>query len=161
MIMLALARIGLVNVPMLRKYRRYAGMGILLVGGFAAPDASPITMLLIAVPMYVLYEASIWIILVLEKSWHREAEPRVRRERLLALRDAGRRGLLARLSDFWFGMSLLAVWGVMTLIGVIVDQGKDAELLPDELRRRRWRASSCGCTSTTSTIRRHIWRSSV
>jgi Sec-independent protein secretion pathway component TatC len=30
-------------------------------------------MLLIAVPMYVLYEASIWIILLLEKSWHRES----------------------------------------------------------------------------------------
>ena len=33
--------------------------------------------------------------------------------------------LLAQLSDFWFGMLLLAVWGVMTLIGVVVDQGKD------------------------------------
>lgn len=33
---------------------------------------------------------------------------------------------LGRLSDFWFGMFLLAVWGVMTLIGVVVDQGKDA-----------------------------------
>ena len=33
--------------------------------------------------------------------------------------------LLAQLSNFWFGMLLLAVWGVMTLIGVIVDQGKD------------------------------------
>ncbi|MDQ2909156.1 MAG: cytochrome c biogenesis protein ResB [Candidatus Eremiobacteraeota bacterium] len=32
---------------------------------------------------------------------------------------------LGRLSDFWFGMFLLAVWGVMTVIGVIVDQGKD------------------------------------
>ena len=73
MVMLALARIGLVNVPMLRKYRRYAGMGILLLGGLAAPDASPVTMLLIAVPMYILYEASIWIILLLEKSWHRES----------------------------------------------------------------------------------------
>ncbi len=73
MVMLALARIGIVNVPMLRKYRRYAGMGILLLGGLAAPDASPVTMLLIAVPMYVLYEASIWIIVVLEKSWHRES----------------------------------------------------------------------------------------
>ena len=76
MVMVALARIGLVNVPMLRKYRRYAGMGILLVGGIAAPDASPITMLLIAVPMYVLYESSIWIILVLEKSWNRETAVR-------------------------------------------------------------------------------------
>jgi cytochrome c biogenesis protein len=34
--------------------------------------------------------------------------------------------LLGQLSNFWFGMSLLAVWGVMTLIGVVVDQGKDA-----------------------------------
>ena len=72
MVMLALARIGLVNVPMLRKNRRYALMGILLLGGFAAPDASPVTMMLIAGPMYVLYELSILIITLLEKSWRRE-----------------------------------------------------------------------------------------
>jgi len=71
--MVALARIGVINVPMLRTYRRYAAMGILLVGGLAAPDASPVTMLLIAVPMYVLYELGILIIVVLEKSWRREA----------------------------------------------------------------------------------------
>jgi len=59
---------------MLRKYRRYAAFGILLVGGIAAPDASPVTMLLIAGPMYILYEASIWIIVLLEKSWRRESE---------------------------------------------------------------------------------------
>jgi cytochrome c biogenesis protein len=33
--------------------------------------------------------------------------------------------LLGQLSNFWFGMLLLAIWGVMTLIGVVVDQGKD------------------------------------
>ncbi|GAC1628695.1 MAG: hypothetical protein NVS4B5_19840 [Vulcanimicrobiaceae bacterium] len=74
MIMVALARIGLVNVAFLRKNRRYALMGILLAGGFLAPDASPVTMLLISGPMYVLYEASIWIIVLLEKSWRRDAE---------------------------------------------------------------------------------------
>jgi sec-independent protein translocase protein TatC len=73
MVMVALARIGLVNVKMLRTYRRYAAMGILLLGGLAAPDASPVTMLLIAVPMYLLYEISIWIIVLLEKSWRRQA----------------------------------------------------------------------------------------
>ena len=72
--MVALARIGLVNAPMLRKYRRYAAFGILLFGGIAAPDASPITMLLIAAPMYVLYEASIWIIVFLERGWRRSAK---------------------------------------------------------------------------------------
>ena len=71
MVMVALARIGLVNAKMLRKYRRYAAFGILLFGGIAAPDASPITMLLIAAPMYVLYEASIWIIAFLERGWRR------------------------------------------------------------------------------------------
>jgi len=39
--------------------------------------------------------------------------------------------VLNRFSDFWFGMSLLAVWGTMTLIGVIVDQGKDASFYTD------------------------------
>lgn len=73
MVMVALARIGIVSVPLLRKYRRYAGMGILFLGGLAAPDASPVTMMLLAVPMYVLYEASIWIILLLEKSWRPRA----------------------------------------------------------------------------------------
>jgi sec-independent protein translocase protein TatC len=73
MVMVALARIGLVNAPMLRKYRRYAAFGILLFGGIAAPDASPITMLLIAAPMYVLYEMSIWIIVFLERAWRRDA----------------------------------------------------------------------------------------
>jgi len=70
-VMVALARIGIVNTKLLRTYRRYALMGILLLGGLAAPDASPVTMLLIAVPMYVLYEASIWIIVLLEPTWKR------------------------------------------------------------------------------------------
>jgi sec-independent protein translocase protein TatC len=73
MVMVALARIGLVNVALLRRYRRFAAMGILLLGGIAAPDASPVTMLLIAGPMYLLYEVSIWIIVLLEKSWRRQS----------------------------------------------------------------------------------------
>jgi cytochrome c biogenesis protein len=33
--------------------------------------------------------------------------------------------LILQLSNFWFGMLLLAIWGFMTLIGVVVDQGKE------------------------------------
>jgi sec-independent protein translocase protein TatC len=73
MVMIALARIGIVNVPMLRKYRRYAAFIILFLGGLFAPDASPVTMLLLAVPMYVLYELSIVAIAILEKSWRSQA----------------------------------------------------------------------------------------
>jgi cytochrome c biogenesis protein len=33
--------------------------------------------------------------------------------------------LLWQLSNFWFGMTLLGLWGFMTLLGVVIDQGKD------------------------------------
>jgi sec-independent protein translocase protein TatC len=73
-IMVLLARIGLINSGMLRTYRKYIGFGMLVVGAVLAPDGSPITMMLLAGPMYVLFESSIWIIVLLEKSWKRSAE---------------------------------------------------------------------------------------
>jgi sec-independent protein translocase protein TatC len=72
-VMLLMARIGLVNTVMLRKYRRYIVFGMLLAGGVLAPDGSPVTMLLIASPMYVLFEASIWLIVFMERRWKRDA----------------------------------------------------------------------------------------
>ena len=72
-VMLLLARIGLIGSDLLRRYRRYIGFGMLVVGGFLAPDGNPITMCLIAGPMYVLFEVSIWIIVFMEKRWKREA----------------------------------------------------------------------------------------
>lgn len=71
-IMILLARIGLINSPMLRQNRKYIGFGMMVVGAVLAPDGSPITMMMLAGPMYVLFEGSIWIIVVLEKSWKRE-----------------------------------------------------------------------------------------
>jgi sec-independent protein translocase protein TatC len=70
-IMILLARIGLINSRMLRTNRKYIGFGMMVVGAVLAPDGSPITMCLLAGPMYVLFESSIWIIVVLEKSWKR------------------------------------------------------------------------------------------
>ncbi len=72
-VMLLLARIGLINSGLLRKYRRHIGFGMLVAGGALAPDGNPVTMLLLAVPMYVLFEASIWIIVAMERRWKREA----------------------------------------------------------------------------------------
>jgi sec-independent protein translocase protein TatC len=70
-VLVALARVGIVNVNFLRKYRRHALFGFFVAGGIAAPDGNPMTMALLAIPMYILYEASIWVIVLLEKSWHR------------------------------------------------------------------------------------------
>ena len=72
-VMLLLARIGLINSTLLRKYRRYIVFGMLLAGAVLAPDGNPATMMLIASPMYVLFELSLWIIVFMEKRWKRES----------------------------------------------------------------------------------------
>jgi sec-independent protein translocase protein TatC len=71
-VMLLGARIGLVSSTILRKYRKYIGFGMLVGGAVLAPDGSPVTMTLIAAPMYVLFEVSIWLIVFMEKRWKRE-----------------------------------------------------------------------------------------
>lgn len=70
-VMVLLARIGLINARMLRTNRRYIGFGMMVAGALLAPDGSPMTMALLAAPMYVLFESSIWIIVLLERSWKR------------------------------------------------------------------------------------------
>ncbi|MGH7662381.1 MAG: twin-arginine translocase subunit TatC, partial [Vulcanimicrobiaceae bacterium] len=72
MVLVMLARIGLVSSRSLRTYRRYAIMGSMLLGGVAAPDGQPTTMMLMAAPLLLLYEASIWVIALLERSWQRD-----------------------------------------------------------------------------------------
>jgi sec-independent protein translocase protein TatC len=71
-VLIGLARLGIVNAAWLGKYRRHALFGFVVAGGIAAPDGNPLTMALLALPMYVLYEASIWIIRIFEASWSRD-----------------------------------------------------------------------------------------
>ncbi len=72
-VMIALARIGIVNSAFLKRSRRYFLFGFFLFGAVAAPDGNPLTMAMMALPMYALYEASLWIIALLEKSWRAQA----------------------------------------------------------------------------------------
>jgi sec-independent protein translocase protein TatC len=72
-VLIGLARLGIVNAPMLMRYRRHAIFGFFVAGGIAAPDGNPMTMALLAIPMYVLYEMSIWVILALERTWRASA----------------------------------------------------------------------------------------
>jgi sec-independent protein translocase protein TatC len=68
-VLVGLARLGIVNAGWLSRYRRHAFFAMVVAGGIAAPDGNPMTMALLALPMYVLYEASIWIIRLFEKTW--------------------------------------------------------------------------------------------
>jgi sec-independent protein translocase protein TatC len=70
-ILIGLARLGIVSASSLMRYRRHAIFGFFIAGGLAAPDGNPITMALLAVPMYVLYELSIWVIVPLERRWRK------------------------------------------------------------------------------------------
>lgn len=54
-----LTRIGLVNHQMLRSGWRFAVVAILILAAFITPTPDPGTMMLVAVPLYVLYELSI------------------------------------------------------------------------------------------------------
>jgi sec-independent protein translocase protein TatC len=68
-VLIGLARLGIVNSRSLMRHRRHALFGFFVGGGIAAPDGNPLTMALLALPMYALYELSIWVILPLERRW--------------------------------------------------------------------------------------------
>jgi sec-independent protein translocase protein TatC len=57
-----LALVGVVDHRMLARGRRWAVLGIVTVGAVVTPSGDPLTLLLLSVPLYVLYEATIWIV---------------------------------------------------------------------------------------------------
>jgi sec-independent protein translocase protein TatC len=61
-----LARIGVVNAGMLRKGRRYAVVGVAAFSALVTPP-DVVSMTLMALPMYALYEISIWIVALIQK----------------------------------------------------------------------------------------------
>jgi len=61
-----LARIGVVTAGLLRRGRRYAIVGIAAFSALVTPP-DPISMMIMAVPVYALYEISIWLVLLIEK----------------------------------------------------------------------------------------------
>lgn len=73
-ILALMGRAGLVGADTLRKGRKYAIVGILAVAAFATPPDF-ISQIMLTVPVYGLYEISIWIVSVMErKAAEEEAE---------------------------------------------------------------------------------------
>ena len=42
--------------------RRWAVLAIVTVGAVVTPSGDPLTLMLLSVPLYILYEATIWIV---------------------------------------------------------------------------------------------------
>jgi sec-independent protein translocase protein TatC len=55
----SLSRIGLVSKELLKKYRKYAVVIILVLGAIITPTSDPFTLMLVSVPMFLLYLLSI------------------------------------------------------------------------------------------------------
>jgi len=66
-----LGRVGIVSAPMLRKGRRYAIVGIAAFSALVTPN-DVVSMFVMAVPVYLLYEISIWIVAAIERARAKE-----------------------------------------------------------------------------------------
>lgn len=58
----AAAAVGLVGWRKLASGRRWAVLAIVTIGAVLTPSGDPLTLLLLSVPLYVLYEATIWLV---------------------------------------------------------------------------------------------------
>ena len=66
-----LGRVGIVSASMLRKGRRYAIVGIAAFSALVTPN-DVFSMFIMALPVYLLYEISIWIVAAIEKARAKE-----------------------------------------------------------------------------------------
>jgi sec-independent protein translocase protein TatC len=62
MVLIALAWVGIVSSAWMKKYRRHAVVVCFIIGAVATPSQDPYTNTLMAVPLYLLYEASYLVI---------------------------------------------------------------------------------------------------
>lgn len=56
------SKLGFLSADFMRKYRKHAIVIILVVAAIITPTSDVFTLLLVAFPMWVLYEVSIWIV---------------------------------------------------------------------------------------------------
>jgi sec-independent protein translocase protein TatC len=61
LVLLTLVKIGLLDARKLSDFRAYFYVAILVIAGFVTPDGNPLTMLLMAAPLVVLYELTVVI----------------------------------------------------------------------------------------------------
>jgi sec-independent protein translocase protein TatC len=66
-VMYFLGKIGLISGAFLKQYRRFATVIVLFLSAIITPSVDMFTQFLVAVPLYALYELSIFVVLRNEK----------------------------------------------------------------------------------------------
>jgi sec-independent protein translocase protein TatC len=79
-VILTLVKIGLLDYVQLKKFRSYWIVISLIISAFVTPSGDPITMLLMALPLWVLYEVSVWVAFVWNRRDRKNEEAERKRE---------------------------------------------------------------------------------
>jgi sec-independent protein translocase protein TatC len=70
-----LTKVGIVTPTLLKSFRKHAVIVILIIGAIVTPSSDPLSLSLISIPLYFLYEISIFISTIeLKRKLKRELE---------------------------------------------------------------------------------------
>ncbi len=74
LVIVLLSYLGIITTEMLRNHRRHALVGFLCLTALVTPSIDPVTFVVMAIPMYGLYEASILVSARMERKRERDLE---------------------------------------------------------------------------------------
>ncbi|TFE67463.1 twin-arginine translocase subunit TatC [Methylacidiphilum caldifontis] len=66
LVVILLGILGIINSATLSRYRRHAIVVIVIAAACITPTSDPLTLFLLSVPMYLLYEGSLWVLKTIE-----------------------------------------------------------------------------------------------
>ncbi|MBN8673046.1 MAG: twin-arginine translocase subunit TatC [Chitinophagales bacterium] len=72
LLVMVLARIGILTAKFLRKYRRHAFVIIVIAAAIITPSTDPFSLTIVTIPLYLLFEASIIVASRINKSQEKE-----------------------------------------------------------------------------------------
>lgn len=68
------ARAGIVSASVMKKYRKHSVVAIMSVAAVITPTSDALTLLVVSLPMWLLYEASVFLVSMSEKRRKKEAD---------------------------------------------------------------------------------------
>lgn len=68
------ARAGIVSASVMKKYRKHSVVAIMSVAAVITPTSDALTLLVVSLPMWLLYEASVFLVSLSEKRRKKEAD---------------------------------------------------------------------------------------
>ncbi len=78
MVIYFLSKVGIVTPELMRKYRKHSVVVILILGAIITPSGDPFSLTVISLPLYVLFEVSIYISSVVVKRKQKAEEAELR-----------------------------------------------------------------------------------